>query len=482
MFAELLEVSVFSDPAQAVWQSVGEMLKQSDVRIVTENGVSELRLTIPWELFEAYKLLPTAQQDNVSEFTSVDLVTDSKSNFKDSDAFESGMAPDESLRGHARKDTDREPPMDGDETKLIAPLNADFLHAAGVQFLQFRSPGRQRKVFSPSRQIQNQADMFYYSGHGSREGEIAGTLWKPELARQHWNGDLDTLIFAGCSVLTMHDYARKWLYRAYYAPLEAPSVVARRDPTAIKVIPRTLGDAWRQPDPEVSGPRLFLGYQYLAPRDTQGSDLIIADWVRSQQDAEAWMDVNQKSRPFPPFPSPGLNACAVDFRTAIWTYHFFWDEKLNKEGRVGERPKKICDQNGKCMITYDQQEQRWPPLITYSNDRFIVVAEADGSMVTSKPIIITLTGDAWIGTNGEDFGHDQTKVQVNNLPDGLIVHMKRINDWQVEVTIDGKTDVPFGGKIIYDVQFTFQDNAFVSGKKAMSVLGYNKTDLMIEFY
>ena len=64
-FSDVLEISVFSDPAQAAWQKGAEMLKQSDVRIVTENGVSELRITISWELFEAYKLLPSQQKDSI---------------------------------------------------------------------------------------------------------------------------------------------------------------------------------------------------------------------------------------------------------------------------------------------------------------------------------------------------------------------------------------------------------------------------------
>jgi len=466
-FSDVLEISVFSDPAQSVWNKGGDMLKQSDVRIVTENGVSELRITIPWELFEAYKLLPSQPKDSIGEFISADIVTDQLSSFNDGNAFDSNMKTTFEGRGNARKNTYISPSMNGDEKNLLSPISLSIMKAGGVQFFKFRVSAK-GNIFHVSSvgQIQNQADYLYYSGHGARDGRIASGLWSPELAREFWKSDLDTLIFAGCSVLTINDYARKWLYRTFYHP-------TKRDPNAEEVISQTLGDRWRQSNPQIEGPKLFLGYQYLAPRDvTQKTDEIITDWVKTSRDADSWMDVNRKRRWLV---RQGLNACAIDFKAIPWTYQFFWDNKLG----MGEYPKEICDINEKCTIVYDEQEKRWSPLVTYSDDMFIAILNSDNSIATPTPITITVTGDKWSGKNGDDLAVNNKNVQIKNLPNGLIVHMKRINDWQLSAIFDGEIQNPSN---VYNLQFIFQSSAFQSGKDANSVIGYERSKLIVEFY
>ena len=466
-FSKILEMSVFSDPAQAVWQTSRKTLAQYLEQIVTVNGISEFRLTIPWHQVESWKLLPAQQKDAIGEFISADIVTDKLSSFNDGNAFDSNMKITFEGRGKARKNTYSSPSMNGDEKNFLSLISLGIMKAGGIQFFQFRVPA-QNNIFhaSPVGQIQDQADYFYYSGHGARDGKIASGLWSPDLAREFWKYDLDTLVFAGCSVLTINDYGRKWLYRPFYHPTNL-------DRSAEKVISQTLGDQWRQPNPQIEGPTLFLGYQYLAPRDvTQKTDEIIKDWVNTSRDADSWMDANHKRRPLV---RPGLNACAIDFKAIPWTYQFFWDNKIG----MGECPKEICDFNEKCTIIYDEQEQPWPPLVTYSHDMFIAIRNLDGTVTTPTPIIITVTGDKWSGENGDDLAVDDKIVQIKNLPKGLIVHMKRFNNWQLSVMLDGKVQNPSN---VYNLQFIFQNNAFQSGENANSVIGYDRSDLIVEFY
>ena len=52
----------------------------------------------------------------------------------------------------------------------------------------------------------NQADYFYFSGHGSyATGAIQGGF-TPSMASKYWNRDLNCAIIAGCAVLDVGNY------------------------------------------------------------------------------------------------------------------------------------------------------------------------------------------------------------------------------------------------------------------------------------
>ena len=63
------------------------------------------------------------------------------------------------------------PGQNGDEAAFVSGLNEAFFNAGGVQFIQFRALVTGVSIESPICQIQNQADILYYSGHGSHSGK-----------------------------------------------------------------------------------------------------------------------------------------------------------------------------------------------------------------------------------------------------------------------------------------------------------------------
>lgn len=454
-FSKILEMSVFSDPAQAVWQTSRKTLAQYLEQIVTVNGISEFRLTIPWHQVESWKLLPARQQDNDLEFTSVDIITKdrnvetSESNHDDGDAFDRLMENPLgfSRRGKARRsdltqDKHGNPtiPYNGKEEEYISVVNSNFMKAAGVQFLQFRIQGKNGMVLSLNRHIQNQADYFYYSGHGNHDsGGLAGGQLTPNTVKNFWQSqDIETVIFAGCSVLDINDYGLEWLTK-------------KKCPACREKSP---GVEWIK-----TGPRYFLGYRYTAPRDTQGADELIKRWVRSKgKTVDDWMKINLERVNHV---RPGLNACAINLQTMEYKYLC--------------RPDDDSDYTI-CIAKYDLQNKKWPRILRYSRKQFHESVTHDGTVdnVTSnRSVIITLSGDHLTGNDGEDFVV-AGKVRVNipeSLQDYLTVKMLRDNEWQLKVQIDGtvpdEIKVPFPAiEYTYAVEVAFQDAAFISGNAA----------------
>ena len=142
----------------------------------------------------------------------------------------------------------------------------------------------------------NQADYFYYSGHGrhsdgSLMGLTNGPRLTPSLVSSYWNRDLKCVVFAGCSVLDINDYNGKYAGTAEHTS--------------------SPGKLWSN----IEGPTSFLGYAYKAPRDTQGADRIATTWVAnrgSMGDVDAWMNANDNRN--------GRNACAID---SSRNFHYF---------------------------------------------------------------------------------------------------------------------------------------------------------------
>ena len=131
-------------------------------------------------------------------------------------------------------------------------------------------------------QIQRQADVLYYSGHGSHDTGVLNGVASPSDVSNHWH-DVDTVVFAGCSVLDIGD-------KVGHYPDTTTSHSA------------SPGLRWIS----TSEAGTLLGYAYKAPRDEQGAVGIIGDWCAmrsSTGDVEAWMKANDKPA--------GRNACAI---------------------------------------------------------------------------------------------------------------------------------------------------------------------------
>ena len=152
-----------------------------------------------------------------------------------------------------------------------------FFKAAGCEVVSAEYDG----VTSEKRQMMNQSDYFYFSGHGSHATGMIQGDFVPSMVANYWTRDLDVAIIAGCSVLDIHDY------NGNYGGTEHSS---------------SPGIAWEQ-----AGPDVLLGYAYIAPGDAGGAPArIMNSWVSNKGtlgDVNAWMQANSQNNAW--------NACAI---------------------------------------------------------------------------------------------------------------------------------------------------------------------------
>ena len=236
----------------------------------------EIRKTLSRTELKTLGLLPSQDDDGVFEKAWMDTGSDNPtadSNLSDGLAFDSLSAV---LRGRSTNygTLEDDPPN--------SPLHVSFFQAAGVEIITVECKGSKSKP----RQLMNQADVFYYSGHGSHASG-ALTYGNPTLVQPYWSQDLKVAIFAGCSVLDINDYNNNF---------------------GDNVSPGTL---W-----EPLGPSVLLGYNYYAPTDLQNSAQIVSSWIAnrgSQGNVNAWMAANDN-------PS-GRNACAIEKDSQYTYYH-----------------------------------------------------------------------------------------------------------------------------------------------------------------
>lgn len=265
-------------------------------------GGQEFRLTVTSAELQALGLVPNPLLDNVTEFASADMVstTTGESNRYDSDAFDGAAETGgRKARGRARGAGDRTavPPE-------FAFASRQFLQSAGVRLVQVRAGGR-TSAFEP---LQDQADYFYLSAHGSSRtarllNDANSVVLDPvtDLANGEWGQDLDCLIIAGCAVLDINDYNDN-----FKPPNDNPSP----------------GLKWIN-----AGPSILLGNNYKANLDNAGGDPrwtanIVQRFMKRVNNGTpiifAWRDANLESphlstnrrsqyqRPY--------NACAIDLR------------------------------------------------------------------------------------------------------------------------------------------------------------------------
>ena len=147
---------------------------------------------------------------------------------------------------------------------------------------------------STKKQCQQQADVFYYSGHGEHDtGRLYGVA-VPADVTNHWR-DVETVVFAGCAVLDIGDKGNHY-----------------SNPASHSASP---GLKWAAS----SGASALLGYCWKAPLDNQGAVQILNSWCDQRAsigDIEAWMRANDRRS--------GHNACAIRRMdgTSI-EYHYF---------------------------------------------------------------------------------------------------------------------------------------------------------------
>lgn len=258
-------------------------------------GTSEIRMVRTRAQLAACGLLPSHDEDGVDEMAWIDIAETDVQDLSDSEAFSRlgyrfrGKATSE--RG---KTLDSEPPN--------SRQTESFFKAAGCEIVTVAYGG----TTSRRRQIMNQCDVFYISGHGSHSANKIQGLFTPDMAGAYWGRDLDCLILAGCSLLDVNDY------NGHYSGTE-----------------HTLspGKAWAQ-----TGPSILLGYNFIAPGDRGGAPARIAEaWCANRAakgDVEAWMDANAANHAW--------NACAIDRNR----YVYFSSSFFNKFHLLREVPRR----------------------------------------------------------------------------------------------------------------------------------------------
>lgn len=246
------------------------------------------------------ELLISNSEDGIIEKTTLDMssATTGLSQRTDSDAVDECGGVPGILRGRVREE--------GNESATIpeGPLNLTYLRAAGTALLVAEA----ESTLSSPRPVQQQADLLYYSGHGSHAtGRLlfgSGSSMSPSDIGDYWV-DVDTIIIAGCAVLDIKDFRAssfsfrtklKWHYKG-----------GATNP----------GIKW-----ESLGLDLYLGYAWLAPRDSEGGNAIAARFKANmsagQDPVIAWKNANDCPE--------GRNACAIDCRTTPHTF-WYWDER-----------------------------------------------------------------------------------------------------------------------------------------------------------
>ncbi len=239
---------------------------------VDDRGMNVFHVTIPGTWLESSGLASNTDDGRIAK-TSIDMSDEAegKSNRQDSDMFDQAMQGE--LHGRARSTTN------ASKTASIPEgmFNMRTVQAAGTGCLAATVAGTSSDLV----QVQQQADVLYYSGHGWHDSGKLNGIVAPSDVAGHWH-DVDTVVFAGCSVLDIGDRGNNYTNQVSHSA--------------------SPGLRWVSE----SGASTFLGYCWKAPLDYQGSVGIVRDWCARRAtlgDVDAWMRANDNSA--------GRNACAI---------------------------------------------------------------------------------------------------------------------------------------------------------------------------
>ena len=247
----------------------------SSAQFTRSPSCAEIRISKTRDQLKSLGLVPQSDEDGVNEMASYDvgsLAGNDGSNINDSFAF-FGLAYQ--YRGLASN----EQTMTLESPRANAPLSKSFFQAAGAERIVVSYCDSQ----SATRQIMNQSDYFYYSGHGYHDFGIVDEYEASDVI-SHWDRDLQCVIFAACSILDINDYNGNYAL----------------NPQSHDASP---GKTW-----ENVGPAVLLGYNYVAPADASGRpQKVIEEWIGMRGgigDVLAWMNANALWG--------NANACAIE--------------------------------------------------------------------------------------------------------------------------------------------------------------------------
>ena len=281
-------------------------MNQQNTTLLSVAGHNDLQVCLTRTKLRDASVIPNAEQDTVHEIAWFDLVKDARSNLADSQAWEAANVgvPEKDKRGRAYNEGSLG--FNGDR-----PIDKSFLVAGGAQVFTVEVGG----TASEKRQLAEQSDVFYISGHGSYgTGTVSASgdgIQHFSAAEAKWHNDMEIVIVGGCSILGIR--TKKFRY-----PSMSGGDQRTYDRNYGHVPDPSPGIAWEGVKPDIK-----LGYAFTAPLDTQGMPEIIAAYqalVNGGMDSDAaWGQANLGTK--------GVNACAIDTRATPHAYWFFKEVK-----------------------------------------------------------------------------------------------------------------------------------------------------------
>ena len=265
-----------------------------DALFVNSSGKSEIRIAKTRQQLISLGLLPSQNDDGVNEMAWADIVQTAGQSLADSEAFSSLSYV---FRGKATRDTS----TNLESTPPNSVPSTTYMKSAGCEILT----ATYCETTSSKRQIMNQADVFYYSGHGNGATGGINSGFTPNLLGEYWKRDLNCAVIAGCSVLNIAGHR-----------IKSFGMTTRFKRWYRNQHDRSVGALW-----EVAADIIFLGYCYTAPLDNQGAVDIATDFAAKVKGGmgylQAWKEANNRNA--------GRNACAIDC-TIIPHSFWYWDE------------------------------------------------------------------------------------------------------------------------------------------------------------
>ncbi len=269
-------------------QKVSLDFNDPDIVYETDDYFTEIRIPLNRSKLQSLGLLPSIGESNAVKKSTLDYAYTSVSNFSDSQTFLDGL----SLWGIPGGYASNKENVDLDSSPPQSKPHKTFLQAAGCEVLEVSFGAIKMK-----RMIMNQAEVFYFSGHGLDGNGETGPLFQIGLGEDvfasdlldYWDKGLNMLIVAGCSIVNINNWVP---FPAYSPPTIGPH-------------------AGYYPGLYMNniGPRFILGYWASAPTDVQNSGLIIGSFTgvynTNQSDPiGTWAIANDNSN--------GRNATAIE--------------------------------------------------------------------------------------------------------------------------------------------------------------------------
>ncbi len=116
-------------------------------------------------------------------------------------------------------------------------------------------------------------------------------------------------------------------------------------------------------------------------------------------------------------------------------------------------------------------------ILTYTPSTLVETSANDGSVATTVTLsLMTLTGDAFKGTNGQAL----TGAVVTNVPTGLTATVTKVNNTTATLTLTGKAVAHANSNDMSNLTVTLGNTSFIGGN-ASNVIGATKPNLSIDF-